>query len=37
MRTIDLILGEKNPTYANSENIAEDDFFYLSISCDYIA
>lgn len=27
MRAIDLMLGEKSPTYANSENITEDDFF----------
>jgi AAA15 family ATPase/GTPase len=28
MRAIDLMLGEKSPTYVNSENITEDDFFY---------
>lgn len=28
MRAIDLMLGEKSPTYANSDNITEDDFFY---------
>jgi putative ATP-dependent endonuclease of OLD family len=28
MRAIDLMLGEKSPTYVNSDNITEDDFFY---------
>ncbi len=37
MRALDLMLGERSPTYVNSDNITDDDFFtYQGKSADEI-